>query len=472
MSFYMKKAILLSLMVLIFLPVLPQKADTLLQKARLFYRNDEFKMAIPLFSQLTEKYPDNYGFFNDLGKCFIQTGDIGKGISNYKHALGLRPDFEEAVYGLGNAYDISNETDSAVFWFRKYTSLKPQDPSGFIRLSVIYMNMPGQEDSSVFYAQKALIIDPSNQNAYYALAMAYMQNEKYNHAIDAATKGLSYDSTSSLLYYPWGLSLFFQHNYGLAYQVFSRGVKYEDRGTSLSSYKAMSMIMKNTPPETYHFDENGQPRLQIMTVRNMEILDSRMKDPLDRYYYPNLVKKFRENYFSLGLDEFFMLYYGYTGSKEYSPYDLRTDSLQNYLAAGAYDQYIRHAEDLLADDPTQFPVYNNLSMVYNITGRDEKHYEMLFKYYGFKNAVMASGNGSGAADAYIVNNVNHEYEILRDLGLQPGQQELTELKGIHFDVLSGKAPDGTLEDVWFNIDKPYGALSKLMKERQTRKRRR
>ncbi len=468
----MKRAGLILSFLLISLIALPQRADSLLQKARLFYQNDEYKMAIPLFRQLTEKDPGNYVLFGDLGKCYIQTGQIDKGITSYKKALEIRPDFSGAVYGLGNAYDISDNTDSAIYWFRKYTSLKPEDASGFIRLAVIFMDLSGEQDSSVFFAQKALILEPSNQSAYYTLAMAYIQTEKYNRAIDAAVKGLSYDSTSSLLYYPWGLSLFFQHNYGLAYQVFTRGAKYETRGSNLSNYRALSEIMKNTPVDSYIFDASGQPKFRDLNVRNMANLDKRSSDPADRYDYPKLVKKFDQDCFSMGLDEYFMLYYGYAGSPGYSPYSLRTDSLEQYLAAGQYDQYIRHAATLLAVDPTEFPVYNTLSMVYNMTGNDSKRYEDLVKYTGFKNAIMASGNGKDADHAFIVNNVNHEYEILRNLGLQPSMQKMTEIHGHYFDVLTGVASDGTKQQVWFNIDKPYGALSKLMREKQSRKGRR
>ncbi len=465
----MKKTFLICSLFLVFLPVLPQKTDNLLQKAKLFYQNDEFRMAIPLYLQLTEKYPDNFSLCTELGKCYVQTGQIDQGIRFYKKALKIRPDYPEAVYGLGNTYDISDNTDSALYWFRKYTLLKPEDPSGFLRLSVISMDLAGEADSSVYYAQKALILEPSNQSAYYTLAMAYIKNGKYNHAIDAATKGLSYDSTNYLLYYPWGLGLFFQHNYGLAYQVFSRGAKFEDQGSKLISYRAMALIMKNTPPETYTFDDTGQPRFQTFNVRNSDDLDKRITDPLDRYYFPALQKKFNTDPLSMGLDEFFMLYYGYTGSKDYAPYNLKTDSLDHYLSEGQYDKYLQHAENFLSDDPVQFPVYNDLSLVYNINGDKENQYESLFKYYGFKNAVMATGNGKDAGNAFIVINVNHEYDILRNLGLQPAGQKLVTEHDRSFDVLTGKASDGTREEVWFSIDKPFGALNSLMEQRQSKK---
>ncbi len=465
----MKRFLLIPLLLLALHSSHAQKTDPILDKAMLFYQNDEFEMAIPLFVKLSEQNPRNAEILKDLGKCYVQTGKLGEGIARYKQALEIRPDLADAAYGLGNAYDISNIIDSALFWFREYTLMNPDDPSGFIRLSVIYMDDPEQNDSSVFYAQKALLLEPSNQRAYYTLAMAYVQNDKYNQAIDAAVKGLSYDSTAYLLYYPWGLSLFFQHNYGLAYKVFSKGVKFENQGSDLTRYRAMSLIMKNTPPDVYNFDASGQPRFQILNEHNMDVLGNRITDPLDRYYYPALLKKFNEDLFSMGLDEFFMLYYGYSGSKEYSPYNLRTDSLDHFLSLAQYDLYIRHAETYLSDDQTMFPIYDNLAMVYNINGNDEKHFENLFEYFGFRNGVMASGDGEGPGTAYVITNVNHEYEILRSLGLQPAGQKLVEDKNHSYDVLSAKAVNGDENEIWFNIDKPYLALELLMKERQRKR---
>ncbi|HYW94420.1 MAG TPA: tetratricopeptide repeat protein, partial [Bacteroidales bacterium] len=360
----MKKVLLFPVLLLLTLPVLPQKADSLIRKAMLFYQNEEFDMAIPVFQEIIKKQPVNYRAYKDLGECYVKTRQIEKAVSSYKEALTIKPDYDQAVYGLGNAYDISDRTDSALYWFRIYTGMKPDDPSGYIRMSVIYMDLPGTVDSSVHYAQKALNLEPSNQSAYYTLAMAYMQAEKYNQSVDAAVKGLSYDSTNYLLYYPWGLSLFFQHNYGLAYQVFSKGVKYETQGTDLVRYRAISLIMKNTPVETYRFNHEGQPRFQTFTVHNMDKLDQRIRDPLDRYYYPTLREKFRDAPLSMGLDDFFMYYYGFASSDHYSPYSMSSDSLDHYLGAGRYKQYINRAEIFLSADPTQFPVYNTLSMVY------------------------------------------------------------------------------------------------------------
>ncbi len=465
-----KKYLLFFFLLFVMTPAWSQTTDSLRAKAELFFRNDEYNMAIPLLRKLAGKHPGDTVIIKELGICYTRSGQVEQGIRTLRSLMHTAPDYAEAAYELANTWDIAGNPDSAVYWFRKYTKLKPEKPAGYIRLAVLFMDIPGKRDSSVFFARKALIVDPAGEKGYYVLAMAYMQNEKYNQAIDAASKGLSYDSTRYMLYYPWGLSLFFQHNYGLAYQVFSRGARYESQGSSMTGYRALSLIMSNTPPDTYTFDQSGQPVFQILNTGNMDLMDKRVKDPLDRYYYPSLIKKFHDDPHKMGLDEFFMLYYGFSTSSKYKPYHPMADSLDQFLAEGRYNDYIRHAQSILSKDPTNFPVYDNLSMVCKMTGDANKQYEYLFRYYGFKNAIMATGNGSDAPDAFIVTNVNHEYDILRNLGLQPSKQEMVTIRNHHFDVLTTKNGE-TSAKIWFNIDKPYKALNLLMKERQSRGRR-
>jgi tetratricopeptide (TPR) repeat protein len=466
----MKKLVLPLLLLLLSFPVLPQKGDPLFQKATLFYQNDEYEMALAAFNDLIKKYPDNTDILTSLAECYLHTGQVNPAIAAFAKALKKSPDLPKAVYGLGNAYDISGDTDSAVFWFRKYRDVMPEDPSGYIRLSVLFMTSPGLADSSVLYAKKAVELEPSSQKAGYTLAMAYIQEGKYNQAINTAVKSLSFDSTSSMLYYPWGISLFFQHNYGLAYQVFTKGSRFETTGTDLTRYRAISLIMSNTPSDVYTFNEAGQPVFQVINERNLDALYKRLHDRLDKYYYPALEQKFIRDPLSMGLDEYFMYYLGFSGTDDYLPYSLQTDSLDQYLAAAKYPEYIRHARDILARDPTEYAIYKTLSMVYGLTGDSVNEFKALVRYTGFNNAVLASGNGSGPGYAYIVTNVNHEYEVLKNFGYLPAGQTAEEKHNHHYDIITAKTPGDSEEDLWFNTDIPYGSMESLMKKRRNEKR--
>ena len=68
--------------------------------------------------------------------------------------------------------------------------------------------------------------------------------------------------------------------------------------------------------------------------------------------------------------------------------------------------------------------------------------------------VLASAQGTGADDAYVVSSAAQEYEILRLRGLRMESQSLHVIDGRAFDVLSVRDPaTGEVRDVWFDISR-------------------
>ncbi len=71
--------------------------------------------------------------------------------------------------------------------------------------------------------------------------------------------------------------------------------------------------------------------------------------------------------------------------------------------------------------------------------------------------VLASANGTGPDDAYVVSSVAQEYEILRLLGLRSDSQRLHVIDGRPFDVLTATDPETQeARDVWFDISRFSG----------------
>jgi len=71
--------------------------------------------------------------------------------------------------------------------------------------------------------------------------------------------------------------------------------------------------------------------------------------------------------------------------------------------------------------------------------------------------VIASANGTGPDDAYVVESVAQEYEVLRLLGLQSQSQSLHVIDGRPFDVLTATDPETKeARQVWFDISRFFG----------------
>jgi hypothetical protein len=68
--------------------------------------------------------------------------------------------------------------------------------------------------------------------------------------------------------------------------------------------------------------------------------------------------------------------------------------------------------------------------------------------------VLASANGTGPDDAYVVSSVAQEYEVLRLLGLTVQQQRVHMINGQPYDVLTAINPQTQQSrDVWFDISR-------------------
>lgn len=71
--------------------------------------------------------------------------------------------------------------------------------------------------------------------------------------------------------------------------------------------------------------------------------------------------------------------------------------------------------------------------------------------------VIASANGTGPDDAYVVDSVAQEYEVLRLLGLQSQSQSLHVIDGKPFDVLTATDLETQeAREVWFDISRFFG----------------
>mgnify|MGYP000471760804 CR=1 FL=1 len=68
--------------------------------------------------------------------------------------------------------------------------------------------------------------------------------------------------------------------------------------------------------------------------------------------------------------------------------------------------------------------------------------------------VVASANGTGPDDAYVVKSVAQEYEVLRLLGLESQGRELHVIDGHPFDLIDAIDPQTQeTRDVWFDISR-------------------
>ena len=126
---------------------------------------------------------------------------------------------------------------------------------------------------------------------------------------------------------------------------------------------------------------------------------------------------------------------------------------------------IEYAEKVLKGKYVDINAHLVASTAYKEKGDAEKEKFHRYVAEGLIKSILSSGDGRSKETAFTVISTDEEYVILRVYGLMPGSQSLLDANGHHYDRLDATNPK-TNEKVtlYFNIDRPYGALEKLFKK--------
>lgn len=82
--------------------------------------NGEYPLAIPVLQSYISQYPEDTAVQELMGDCCIKTGSVAEAIAAYTKVIKSDPGLTRVYYKLGNAYDISEKTDSSVYFFENF----------------------------------------------------------------------------------------------------------------------------------------------------------------------------------------------------------------------------------------------------------------------------------------------------------------------------------------------------------------
>lgn len=155
----------------------------------------------------------------------------------------------------------------------------------------------------------------------------------------------------------------------------------------------------------------------------------------------------------------------YAKTPGYRPYSLHPKQVQE-LARATEEGDLARAERLATRILTEHPLALEprlISAFLRSKAGDKKgEARDLALFQGQLKAITEGKHGKDPADAFVVLSVLEEYDVLKTMGdpERKGQAHSV-VDGHHFDVLTVIDPKTKAErEVYFNIDAPWGALSK------------
>ena len=147
------------------------RAQSLLDKGKELYRNDQDTEAVQAFTEAARLDPDlaeaHFRLalgYESLGKREEAEGEYKKAVDAYKKYLESNPDDAEAHYALGQTYAGLDRYSDAIREYREATKRKEDDPDMFYDLGVAHTKL-AQYDAAAAAFSKSLEIDPDYYRA-------------------------------------------------------------------------------------------------------------------------------------------------------------------------------------------------------------------------------------------------------------------------------------------------------------------
>jgi tetratricopeptide (TPR) repeat protein len=284
-------------------------------------------------------------------------------------------------------------------------------------------------------------------NLYYYTILAYYNLNEIDSAMYLLSIAHKLDNTNDIFYYMEGLINFSEKNYENAYLNFNVAIELNPKQPNYFFSASKAKIFANTNPSVLNMDG----KFVFFNQANIKKFKKLSKKKKSKYYFNRLLAKLSSDPTSMSLDEYFMLYVGNAFQKNFSGYGNTNPQIERYFEQQKYNKCISLANTFLDNNPTSVNTYFFIANSYYSLGKYNLALKYLIPYYGFVEAILATGNGTSPQSPYIVTSIADEYAILRYFGYSFSGQNFLDNKKHAYDII--QYSDGNnKKSIFFNID--------------------
>jgi len=154
---------------------------------------------------------------------------------------------------------------------------------------------------------------------------------------------------------------------------------------------------------------NAQEELKI----NYDEVKLKIENKQSEFYYPKLLTRFNEFDETLTIEEYALIYYGFTYQNEYLNRQPDEKVIKELLKKEDYKQLVIECKKILTQNPVSLSANNNLGYALFKLGKDETEWGKYQKRYrALRKVIVYSGNGLSCETAFKVIYVSDEYNML------------------------------------------------------------
>lgn len=443
----------------------PDSSELYLEISRSYGDHGFYDEAILCVNLAISKDSSNFLYWADRAWYLSKISGFDQALKDINFADSLAPGNQWVISLRGMILQNLNDYTGAVRDYDQLINLDPDYLDARIQRMIVLMVMENYT-TSMEDAEYILSVTPDDLTAIYCLSTGLMNTGYYEESKKQIRKGIELAPKLPAFYVLMSKVLTRQRSYMEGEMFINRAIELAPQEIGNYLHKAENAIMSITDPAV--IQENIYPPI-FLSIKSPEIpgLDKLINNRKHPYYFKTLSDKFIEDYRSLSLDEYFMFYFGQTASDRYVPYVQNersvADSIFALINRGLYDKAAASGSDYLNVNPSGISIYYHTGVAYLKSGKSEKAEEYFFKYQGLITSIIATGDGKSPESAYIVISASDEYTIIQYFGYSLSRQVLQDHDGHYFDVLTTVNQAGEEKDIYFNIDKPFGTLSKVLR---------
>jgi tetratricopeptide (TPR) repeat protein len=191
--------------------------------AATYQRNEIWKNAVSLWSDVIKKNPSNYRGIANLAYALEQDGKTEAAISYYDKAIQLKPDYHFALSNKGAVLGRMGKTNDAVQLFQKALQYKPGYPLALNNMGVALASR-NRFKEAIAYFQKAIQAQPEYLDAHNNLATAFQQAGDYENALLACLKIIQLDPDNAAMHNSAGVLLHIRERYTEAIEQYTESI--------------------------------------------------------------------------------------------------------------------------------------------------------------------------------------------------------------------------------------------------------
>lgn len=190
-------------------------------------------------------------------------------------------------------------------------------------------------------------------------------------------------------------------------------------------------------------------------------IQKNIEDKNSEYYYPELLKRLKQNDTLLTSSQYRHLYFGYTFQKTYQPYKIgkKAEEVSKYYRGEGISQKdlskgIQLFLDVLDENPLDLRAMNYLAYLYHLNKDDVTAEKIAGNFHGLLNAILTSGDGLKCETGFHVISVTDEYVLLNRFQMET-QSQSHNGKCDYQEFEKGKYK---IPGVYFDISRFYGRI--------------